>query len=446
MAQQILFYAIPVFFVLIFIEVAAARWLSKPYYRYTDAVNDLSMGIIDQVGGVFLKLFTGVIYVLLWKHFRIFDLGSSKAFGGEGIAPWVWISGFVVLDICYYWAHRMCHEMNLGWATHIAHHQSEEYNLAVALRQGVFQALFTQFFYLPMAILGYPPVVMAVCAILSLLYQFWIHTRVIKRLGPLEYILNTPSHHRVHHGRDEKYIDKNHTGTFIWWDMIFGTFQKEEEEPHYGVVTPLRSWNPLWAQVHYLVRLVRLSVSAPRWRDKLLVWVMPPAWLPQGMTPKSAAETRDPDYRLYDPPVPRGLALYTGIHFAVTGLAGVLFLVRADAMGWGERAAAATFVFVGLAAFGAIHEGRRWALWVETFRLTVLGTGMYLAGREAFGLSTLSFHGAATAAAFLAVVSAAMLWRRRGHFSKPAWVRLDSAGHVPAVPAPTAPPKQPQLI
>jgi len=149
--------------------------------------------------------------------------------------------------------------MNVGWATHIAHHQSEEYNLSVALRQGVFQGFFFNFFYLPLAFLGFPPVVYIVCSQINTIYQFWIHTRTVGKLGFLERFMHTPSHHRVHHGRDAKYIDRNHAGVFIIWDKMFGTFQEEEEEPNYGLVSPLQSWNPVWGQVHYFAKLARRS-------------------------------------------------------------------------------------------------------------------------------------------------------------------------------------------
>ncbi|HKC12517.1 MAG TPA: sterol desaturase family protein, partial [Vicinamibacteria bacterium] len=223
--------AIPVFFLLIGLELALARIVEKDYYRLTDSINDLSCGIIQQVLDVFLKtvLFAGYLY--LFGHYRLFTLPARSL-------P-TWVAGFLGVDLLYYWFHRWSHEMNAGWAAHIVHHQSEEYNLAVALRQGAFQGSFSWVFYLPLALLGLPPLVFLTVSSFNTLYQFWIHTRTIGRLGPLEWVLNTPSHHRVHHGRNPKYIDRNHGGTLIVWDRLFGTFQGEEEEPVYGITTPL---------------------------------------------------------------------------------------------------------------------------------------------------------------------------------------------------------------
>ena len=284
--------AIPFFFILIGIELVVSRIVHKKVYRLNDSINDLSMGIIDQTVNAFLATIYFMSYLWVYHHFRLFDMGADPLQNYEGIMPWlkdtigtpwwVWVLCFLAKDFGYYWAHRMSHEMNVGWATHVAHHQSEEYNLAVALRQGAFQGFFFNFFYLPLAFVGFPPAVYLTCSALDTLYQFWIHTRTVGKLGPIEWVMNTPSHHRVHHGRDEKYVDKNHAGTFIIWDRMFGTFQVEEEEPNYGTVTPLKSWNPVWAQVMYFWKLCQLSWRAPKFGDKFRVWYREPGFLPEG--------------------------------------------------------------------------------------------------------------------------------------------------------------------
>ena len=214
--------AIPVFFLLIAVELVAARLLEKDVYRLSDSVSDLSCGILDQIVGVFLKtaLFAG--YVAVYDHFRLFSLPN------DSVAAWV--ACFLGVDLFYYCSHRFSHEVNAGWATHIVHHQSEELNLAVALRQSAFGQIYTWIFYLPLALLGFPPLMFLTLNAANTLYQFWVHTRLIGKLGPMEWVFNTPSHHRVHHARNPQYIDKNHAGTLIVWDRLFGTFAEEKEE------------------------------------------------------------------------------------------------------------------------------------------------------------------------------------------------------------------------
>src|SRR4029078_7461883 len=253
--------AVPVFFLLICLELVITRIQEKDYYTLTDSVADLGCGLVSQLVEVALKtsLFAG--YLFLYAHARLFAMPNHC------LAAWA--GGLLGVDFLYYWFHRKSHEVNAFWAAHVVHHSSEEYNLAVALRQGAFQSSFSWIFYLPLAVIGFPPLMFLTVSSVDSLYQFWIHTRAIGKLGPLEWILNTPSNHRVHHGRNPKYIDRNHGGILIVWDRLFGTYQKEEEEPAYGITTPLESWNPVWANLHYWVELGRKARRATRWADKV---------------------------------------------------------------------------------------------------------------------------------------------------------------------------------
>jgi len=300
--------AIPLFFLLIGVELFVARRRGRSYYRVNDAVNDLSCGIVEQLVLLLCAAFMLLAYKAIYSHLRLFDLPASSA--------WTWIGCFVLVDLLYYWFHRLSHEINFMWAAHVVHHQSEEYNLAVALRQSTLQPFLSMAFYWPLAWIGFPPLVFAACGALSLLYQFWIHTRTIGKLGPLEWILMTPSHHRVHHGRNPIYIDRNHGGTFIVWDMLFGTYQPETEPVAYGITTPLASWNPIWANLHYWVDLTRAARRTRRWRDKLLVYLKPPGWLPDdlgGFQPPPEVEW---PLEKFDPPVSRQRAAYVLLQFA----------------------------------------------------------------------------------------------------------------------------------
>lgn len=359
--------AIPVFFLLIGLELLLAWWWQRDLYRLADSLADLGCGIVDQLLEVFTKsaLFAG--YAFVYTHLRLFEVPLD--------APVAWLLCFLGVDFLYYWFHRLSHEVNFLWAAHSVHHQSEEYNLSVALRQGALQSWFSWAFYLPLALCGFPPVMFLTLSSINTLYQFWIHTRVIGRLGALEGLLNTPSNHRVHHGRNPRYIDRNHGGTLIVWDRVFGTYAAETEEPVYGVTSPLRSWNPAWANLQYWVELADKARRCTRWSDRLRLFVARPGWQPAelgGFVPAPPVEAGH--YRKFTTRVPRAIALYATLHFVVAlGLAtGLLFRQHELTLAW--RGAGALGVLLGLVSIAALLEARPWALVGEGARvaLTVL--------------------------------------------------------------------------
>ena len=375
-------YAVPVFFLLIGVELVVAIWEQKKTYRLHDSINDLSCGITEQMVGLFLKglLFAGYVGTFAFATTRginLVDVGSYSA-GGKWLAA---IVLFLGVDLAYYWFHRIAHEFNAPWAGHVVHHSSEDYNFAVALRQGTFQGVFSWVFYLPLALLGYPPAWFLAMSSFDTLYQFWIHTRLIGKLGPLEWVLNTPSHHRVHHGRNPKYLDKNFAGTLIIWDRMFGTFKEEEEEPVYGLTKPLDSWNPLWANLHIWRDLCRDAWLAPRWFDKLRIWFMPQGWRPAGLpaNPPAAEVTRD-SFIPFDTTVPRGLNVYAFVNFVMALVLAVGLLAAGKTMSRGGLALHAGLVLWALVDIGGIFERRRWVLASELLRLPltaiVLGIGL----------------------------------------------------------------------
>lgn len=393
--------AVPVFFLLIGVELLMSWLAGRANYRFNDSINDLSLGIIDQVGGAFLKSFIFAGYLYLYHTHRLLEIPN-----GSVVA---WIACFLLYDLAYYWAHRASHEINIIWASHIPHHQSEEYNLSVALRQGLFQGCLFWMFYLPLGFIGFSPLLFLVCAQIDTIYQFGIHTRTIGKLGPLEWFMNTPSHHRVHHGKNPKYIDKNHGGVFIIWDRLFGTFQAEEEEPLYGTATPLRSWNPVWANFHYWIDLARLSWRAPRWSDKFMVWFMKPAWRPQGLERSGppVSETRE-FYLKYDPKAPLGVSIYALAQFVPSLLIGVFFMKHERAMDLAERAGVAGLVIMTLVCIGGLLEGKRWAFLVELARLPVLATASLIWLHQFVGLA--SALGQVLAVVSFAAVLACAAW------------------------------------
>ena len=395
--------AIPVFILLILLELVITRIQEKDFYRLSDSINDLSCGILQQVLEAFLKAALFAAYIFIYERWRLWSMPGTAA---------AWVLCFLGVDFLYYWFHRTSHEVNAFWAAHVVHHQSEEYNLAVALRQGAFQSSFSWVFYLPLALLGFPPLMFLTVSSVDTLYQFWIHTRAIGRLGPLEWVLNTPSNHRVHHGRNPKYIDRNHGGILIVWDRLYGTYQEEQEEPAYGITTPLRSWNPVWANVHYWVELAGKARRSSRLADKVRVFLKPPGWQPTDLGGFVPAPEVDPGHVKYDTAAPGGLALYVFVQFVVVLGGTTALLFRQDDLAAGPRAAAAAAILLTLVALGGLLERKPWAFSLEALRLCLLIVAALLA--RATGALPLSW----TALSGVAVIALlASLMRQRSVFA-----------------------------
>ena len=374
--------AVPVFFISIAIEVVLSLVLKKKVYRFNDSVSDLSAGMLQELVGVFTKVLLFGVYIIVFDWVHKPAGAAAAASYGIPVNIWTWIVVFLLVDLIYYVFHRNSHNIAVIWGSHEAHHSSQEYNLSVALRQGAFQRLFSFPYYLPMAVVGFSPLQFMVCSQINTLYQFFIHTRLVGKLGFLEYFMNTPSHHRVHHGVNPKYIDKNHAGVLIIWDKLFGTFQPEEEEPHYGTVKPLTTLNPVWAQLHYFWHLVQMSARA-RGLDKLRVWVKGPGWKPEYLGGKAEIPEIDPaSYRKYDPENTPALKTYAGIVFALT-LPVFLIMQQSKGLPLLQQAILAVPVVIGLAATGGLMMRRRWGVYLELvriplFTLIVLGVSSVL--------------------------------------------------------------------
>jgi sterol desaturase/sphingolipid hydroxylase (fatty acid hydroxylase superfamily) len=268
--------AVPAFIILMLLEaVVGAHVLGRRIYEdHRDTYASLAMG----VGSVFINL--------LWKLvvFAYFSLLYGITPLRLGASVWVWIAALLCDDFCYYWFHRLSHEVRILWAAHVNHHSSRKYNLSTALRQS-WTTPFTGFlFWSPMPLLGFDPMMIFTVQAISLLYQFWIHTETISSLGPVEYVFNTPSHHRVHHATNIPYLDRNHGGTLIIWDRIFGTFAQETERPVYGLTKNIESYNPIEIAVHEW-RALWKDVRRPNpFGVRLAYCLKPPGWSPDGST------------------------------------------------------------------------------------------------------------------------------------------------------------------
>lgn len=362
--------SIPIFFILIGIELVVERFTHKDLYRLPDAIANLSCGITSQLSGLFLKIFAIGIYQVLFENFAFFSWNLQTMPAGGKVLYWLVL--FLLVDLAYYWAHRMSHEINLFWGGHVVHHQSEEYNLSVALRQSSLQVVWTFAFSLPIAFLGFDTLHFALVSALNTLYQFWIHTETIGKMGWFEYVFNTPSHHRVHHGRDPKYIDKNHAGSLIIWDKMFGTFQPEEEKPTYGITKPINSWNPVFANVSHYVEMAHDLKRIPKWYDKFRYLFKKPGWLPDylgGYRPAPAVDKST--YKKYDTPAPALLNYYVVFQYVLCLVGTALFLFNAGKFSLGEKGLISLLVCVVVVNAGVLFENRAWAKYLEWVRIFV---------------------------------------------------------------------------
>ena len=364
--MSLIVYSIPIFFLLIGVELLITRMKGLSYYRFNDAITNLSCGIGSQVTGIFLKFLTFTVYVMIYDHSPL-----------NGKIPYNYITIillFLGVDFFYYWFHRLAHEVSILWGSHVVHHQSEEYNLSVALRQAWVQGAFSWVFYLPLAFVGFNPYMFATIASLQTVYQFWIHTKVIGKMPVwFEYVFNTPSHHRVHHGVNPKYIDKNHAGTLIIWDRVFGTFQEEEEEVVYGITTQPKSWNPLWVNFEYWIDLFRDMGKVRKPADAVRMLVYAPGWKPEDMGGMLAyKEVTSTTFQKYDTSVSSRLTNYIFFQFVILllGTSGFLFgMKKLDSVPVGYVSLLIIYTVVSI---GGLFERKTWVVIAEVLRILLV--------------------------------------------------------------------------
>ena len=366
--------AVPFFLLALLLELIVDRIKGRNYFRANDAINSLSAGTLSTTGGYF----TGFIGLFFWgytlENFSIINMPLAWFDASlSGIA--LWIVAALAWDFSYYWFHRFSHEISIFWAAHAVHHQSEDYNLSTALRQTSTDFLFSWVFYVPLFLIGFPLEVLLTVKAVNLIYQFWVHTQFVRRLGVLDYVLVTPSNHRVHHAQNERYIDKNYGGMLILWDRMFGTFQDErDDEPVvFGVRKPLANWNPFWANLQVYDYLWFDAVHTKRWRDKLGIWFRPTGWRPEDVAksyPKSRVDLATFDK--FDPPVALPVRRYVLTQFMV---AIILVLLIADLYAKAGANAVVWPCFVlwaQLYTIGLLNEGRVHAARLEALRLVLV--------------------------------------------------------------------------
>ena len=339
---QIIVLATPVFLALIALEAWVSHRRGLRTYRLADAAASIGLGMLSQITGLLTKGLTVGLYAAAHQHLALADWPVGH--------PLTWVAALVFYDFLYYWHHRAGHRVALLWAAHAVHHQSEDYNLSTALRQTATGWVGGWLFYLPMAVAGVPPVVFAVVALIDLLYQFWVHTRLVPDLGWFDRWFCAPSNHRVHHAVNERYVDRNYGGILMCWDRWFGTYQPEDpaEPCVYGTRSPLRSWDPLWANLQVYAALWKDARHARGLTQWLKVWLAPPGWRPpaaQDADPKPAFDLAA--VRLWDP------ALGAAARVAVPGLFTAALTATALLL-WNAHRLAALPLLAGCTAVAAL--------------------------------------------------------------------------------------------
>ena len=381
--SKVIVFATPVFLLMIALEYwwglsLARKGTGRNTYTLSDTINSINLGILSQLSGALSKLLTIGIYTLVFSAIAVYpDVAFWKTWYGALLA-------LVFYDLCYYWLHRAGHEVSLFWAAHVVHHQSQQYNLSTALRQTSSGPLMSWIFYLPMALAGVPPEIFAIVALVDLLYQFWVHTEQVGKLGWFDYVFCSPSNHRVHHAVNTQYLDKNYGGILVLWDRLFGSFAVEEEKCVYGTRGQLNSWDPLWANLEVYSAMAHDSWRTRHWADKARVWFKPPGWQPADL----ALAHPKPEFRLkavtqFNPPLSRGQQWFSAAQFLLMLGTVAALLWHVDAMPMAEATISCAALTASVWALGRFLQGALHlleVLAVQAAALAVLGSLGFLPG------------------------------------------------------------------
>tara|TARA_B100001250_G_C19794872_1_gene788265 strand:+ start:466 stop:1734 length:1269 start_codon:yes stop_codon:yes gene_type:complete len=363
--------AIPLFVSLILFEIVYAKIIDKGYViRSMDTLSSLCSGLTNVIRDVLGLTIVIISYSYMVENFAIFKIETS----------WLlYLIAFIGLDFAGYWVHRINHSINYFWNHHIIHHSSEEFNLACALRQSISNFFSLTFIFLiPTAIIGVPAEVITFLAPIHLFAQYWYHTRLIDKLGFLEYIIVTPSHHRVHHAINDEYLDKNLSQIFIIWDKLFGTFQEELEDvpPVYGVKRPLRSWNPILINFSHLFQLIKDAWRTNSILDKFRIWFMPTGWRPQDVNKKYPVTSIDSpnDYKKYYPKLSLKLQTWSWIQYLLVFFFMMYFINNLHRIGFYDGALYAIFLYISIYSLTSLMDQDSFAWLFEIGKATL---GMY---------------------------------------------------------------------
>jgi sterol desaturase/sphingolipid hydroxylase (fatty acid hydroxylase superfamily) len=357
----------PIAIVFILIEIGLSWYYKKDLVSFEELIANFGTALGNQTTNVLVAAGVYFVYGFLWTHFRLVDNIEMT-----------WYNFLLLLlgvDFIFYWVHRWGHHVNIMWAAHSPHHSAEEMNFAVALRASVTQRLFSFFFFWPLTIIGFKPVDIYAMTAIHLFIAFLHHTELIRKLWRwVEYIFTTPSHHRVHHGVNFKYLDKNFGEFLIVWDRMFGTFEEEQEKVVYGMYHPPKSWNPISINFHYYITLWNNAKAAPYMVDKFKIWFMPLTWRPRGLPPlEPLVESTPENQEKYRPtPMPKAKP-YLILHL-IFGVILMMYVIKADST-WSttERWVGAFLLWHTIVDWGGVMEAKRWVFISENIRI-VYGT------------------------------------------------------------------------
>ncbi|UKT65865.1 sterol desaturase family protein [Pedobacter mucosus] len=354
-------FAMPAFFIFLYLEYFIAKKQGKAtIFKYESSISNITVGIAERLLSLFISgSFYGLFY-LIYENYALFFIPDSW---------WVWILLILVTDLVWYWYHRFGHEINLLWAAHIVHHQSEEFNYTVSARITVFQALVRNLFWCIVPLLGFHPKMVITILVVHGAYSFFTHTQTIGKLGWLENILITPSLHGVHHASNEKYLDKNYGDVFTFWDKLFGTFQKEEEPPKYGLTHSVKSYSFLWQHFHYYLELIEACKRENNLKGKLGVLFGGPAKLDQDIRP-----VLEKQYLQTNTSAKPNLRFKNYLNLQILLSVILLFLVTGfyKSLAGVDIFFCSIFILLTLINCGALLEQRKYIFYLECFRLIVV--------------------------------------------------------------------------
>lgn len=364
-------FAMPAFFVFVYLEYVLVKRNRKPgLFKYESSISNISVGIAERLINLFVAAsFYGVFY-WVYDNYRIFEIKES----------WLtWIVLILCTDLVWYWYHRLGHEVNLFWAAHIVHHQSEEFNLTAAARITTIQAFIRTFFWALLPLAGFPPKMVIIMLLVHGAYSFFTHTQAVKRIKWLEYIFITPSLHGVHHASDEKYLDKNYGDMFVFWDKLFGTYQTEEEAPKYGLTHPIKSYSFLWQHFHYYFEIAESFQRAQTWRGRWNAIFGSPALMDQSIRPELEKRfLQDRALKLQPLKFQGYITFQVGLCVAVLSW----FTYYYGQQHLSDKLFVGTFILITLVNCGALLEQRRWVCYLEYARLMIALT--YLMYNEGY--------------------------------------------------------------
>lgn len=369
---QALNVGIPIFTLLILVEVLYGYFTKNLTANLPDTIASLSSGITNVTKDVLGLVIAIISYDWIETNYALFDLS---------LVWWMFPVVFIAKDFAGYWIHRFEHMVNYFWNRHMVHHSSEEYNLACALRQSISEIFsFGIFILFPLALLGIPTTVFAIVAPIHLFAQFWYHTKHIKRMGFLEKVIVTPSHHRVHHAINPEYIDRNFGQIFIIWDKIFGTFQVELKEvpPVYGIKKPVQTWNPILINFQHAGRIWLDFFRTSSWKDKARIWFMPTGWRPQDVAEKyPIAILENPyDQVKYMPQLSKGVQVWSVFQMVLTVLTAMFLFNNLTTLNFGVALIIGAFIFLSVYSYTTIMDGKKYGLIMEIVKsiLVIIGT------------------------------------------------------------------------